>query len=194
MSAEEIRAYFKRLRPYFLTSLVLFSVGFILGVVASARFPELTAGFATSLGGFVKLFHGLSKLQLAVAIFVNNAVKTLAAILLGSLFGLLPVFFLLVNGAALGLVITGSVRTRGIGRSMMSILPHGILELPAVFLGTAIGLLIGVAVTKKLFRRSEVNIGAEIYSALRFFSVIIVPILIVAAILEAYVTSALALR
>jgi stage II sporulation protein M len=194
MSVEEIRAYFKRLRPYFLTSLVLFSVGFILGVVASARFPELTAGFAKSLGGFVKLFHGLSKLQLAVTIFVNNAIKTLAAILFGPLFGLLPAFFLLVNGAALGLVMMGSVRTRGIGRSLMSILPHGIFELPAVFLGAAIGLMIGGAVTAKLLRRSEINLKAEMNSALRFFGAIILPVLVLAAIVEAYVTSTLAVR
>ena len=194
MSAEEIRVYFKRLRPYFVTSLVLFCGGFVLGAAAVANSPELSAGFTKSLAGFIKLFHGLSKLQLAIAIFINNAIKTLVAILFGTLFGLVPAFFLIVNGAALGVVMIPSVRTRGLGPSMMSILPHGILELPAVFLGTATGLMIGAVCTSKVFRRSAINLKAEFTAALRFFSTVILPLLLVAAAVEAYVTSTLVAR
>ena len=83
MRSDEIRFYFRRLRPYLFLAVILFGVGFLIGVVGIKRFPEWSAAFEKSLGGFVKMFHGLPKLQLALAIFVNNALKTLAVILLG---------------------------------------------------------------------------------------------------------------
>jgi stage II sporulation protein M len=191
MATGQIRAYAHRLGPFFVASVALFGIGVVIGVVVFDRSPELSAIFQSSLAGFIKRFRGLPKLQLAAAIFFNNAIKTLAAILLGCFLALPPVIFLVINGAALGLVLTWSGRSRGVGLTMLSILPHGMFELPAVFLGTAIGLMIGVAVARRLFFRSGGNIKAEIADAWRFFYAIIMPMLFVAALIEAYVTPAL---
>jgi stage II sporulation protein M len=133
----------------------------------------------------------MPKIQLAGAIFLNNASKTLLAILLGGFFGVIPGIFLLTNGVALGVVLSLSMQTRGLALSLLSILPHGVLELPAVFLGTSIGLMIGNLATRKFFRKADLNLGAELASGLRFFLSVIVPLLLVAALVEAFVTSAL---
>lgn len=191
MRSEEIRHYVHRLRPYLATAMILFAAGFLIGVVGFKRFPAWSAAFEQSLGGFVKLFHGLPKLQLALAIFVNNALKTLAVILLGAIFGVLPAVFLLVNGAALGLVMSISARGRGIAPTLLSILPHGILELPAVILGCAMGLMIGASAARNLLRRSEVKLKLELALAWSFFRGVILPVLLAAAVVEAYLTSAL---
>lgn len=194
MPAQEIRSYLHLLRPFLVTSIVLFGVGFVIGLMIVHRFPQMAETFESSLAGFVKVFRGLPKLQLAAAIFVNNTVKTLAVILLGTLLGLIPVFFLVVNGAALGVVWSLSSQTRGVSVSLLSLLPHGILELPAVFLGTAIGIMMGTSIARKLFAQSESKIGTELGRALKFFATVIVPLLLVAAFVEAYVTSALVAR
>ena len=194
MRSEEIRIYVHRLRPYLAASIVLFTLGFAIGLIAFYRFPEWSAFFEKSLAGFINTFRGLPKLQLAAAIFVNNSVKTLAAILLGVFFGVLPALFLLVNGAALGLVMILSGRGRGIGPTLLSILPHGILELPAVFLGCAMGMMIGAGAARKLFRRAEAQVKMELALAWRFFFSVIIPVLLVAALVEAYITSALVAR
>ena len=194
MPVEEIRSYLRRLRPYLIASLVLFGVGFVIGLMIVNRFPQMADTFEASLAGFAKVFRGLPKLRLAAAIFLNNAVKTLMAILLGALFGLVPAFFLVVNGAALGVVLSLSTQSRGLWVSLLSVLPHGALELPAVFLGTAIGIMIGTSVTRKLFAKSETKIGKELGGALKFFCTVIVPLLFVAAFVEAYVTAALVTR
>ncbi|MGH7888181.1 MAG: stage II sporulation protein M, partial [Candidatus Binatia bacterium] len=131
MPAEEIRSYLHRLRPYLVTSVVLFGVGLVIGLMIVNRFPQMAESFESSLAGFVKIFRGLPKLQLAAAIFVNNAVKTLGVILLGALFGVIPAFFLIVNGVVLGMVWSLSSGTRGVWVSLLSVLPHGIVELPA---------------------------------------------------------------
>ena len=194
MPAEEIRSYLHRLRPYLVASIVFFGVGFVIGLMIVNRFPQMADTFESSLASFVKIFRGLPKLQLAAAIFVNNTVKTLGVILLGTLFGVIPAFFLIVNGAALGVVWSLSSETRGVWVSLLSLLPHGILELPAVFLGTAIGIMMGTSIARKLFAKSANKIGTELGQALKFFAIVIVPLLLVAAFVEAYVTSALVTR
>jgi len=191
MPAEERRAYFQRLYPYLKITLVIFGSGIIIGFMIVSRFPGLSDHLESSVVGFVKMFRGLSKLQLAAAIFLNNTLKTVLAILLGSFFGIIPVVFLLANGIALGVVFSTSAQSRGVWLSLLSIVPHGILELPAVFLGTSIGLMIGTHVMKRLFRPSATTLGAELACALRFFCTVILPLLFIAALIEAFLTSAL---
>jgi stage II sporulation protein M len=191
MPVEEIQSYLRRLRPYLTASLILFGVGFVIGLMLVNRFPQMADAFQESLGGFVKIFRGLPKGRLAAMIFLNNTVKTLLAILLGTFFGLLPAFFLVVNGAALGAVLSMSTRSRGLWVSLLSVVPHGILELPAVFLGSAIGIMIGTIIMRKLIAKSDAKIGAELGHAMKFFVTLIVPLLFVAALVEAFLTSAL---
>jgi stage II sporulation protein M len=192
MHSQEILVYFRRLRPYLAASTLLFAAGFVGAWVAVHQFPEVTAIFEKSLAGFIKKFGGLPKLQLAAAIFFNNALKTLAAILLGVFAGLLPAFFLLLNGAAMGLIF--NLSGRGIGPTLLAIAPHGILELPAVFMASGAGLMVGAAVIQKLFTRRDVEVKTELARALRFFAAVILPTLFIAALVEAYVTTALLAR
>jgi stage II sporulation protein M len=191
MSSEERRAYLKRLYPYLKTSLGIFVSGIVIGLIIVSRFPELAEHFESSVVGFVKIFRGLSKLQLAGAIFLNNTLKTLLAILLGSLLGIIPAVFLLANGVALGVVFSLSAQTRGPWLSLLSIVPHGLLELPAVFLSSSIGLMVGSHVMRQLFARSETTLVGEIGRGLRFFCTVILPLLLIAALVEAFLTSAL---
>jgi uncharacterized membrane protein SpoIIM required for sporulation len=51
--------------------------------------------------------------------------------------------------------------------------------------------MIGNLATRKFFRKADLNLGAELASGLRFFLSVIVPLLLVAALVEAFVTSAL---
>lgn len=191
MSSAERRGYFLHLRPYLGTSLVIFGLGIIIGLMIVARFPEIADHFQASVIGFVKMFHGMPKLQLAAAILLNNALKTLAVILFGCLFGVVPGFFLFANGIALGLVFSMSLQSRGLWMSLVSIVPHGILELPAVFFGTSIGLMLGAHAVKTLFKKAETTLGTELIRGLKFFCTVIFPLLLIAALVEAFLTSAL---
>jgi stage II sporulation protein M len=191
MSSEERCSYFRQLLPYLKASLAIFATGFLIGLVIVSHFPEIADRFESSVVGFIKIFRGLSKFQLAAAIFLNNALKTLFAIVLGSLIAIIPVTFLLANGIALGVVFSLSIKARGLWLSLLSIAPHGVLELPAVFLGTSIGIMIGAKVIKQLFERAETSVASEVVRGLRFFVTVILPLLFGAALVEAFVTSAL---
>ena len=189
MNRVERRAYLRELRPYLIASILFFAVGAIIGAAVASRLPGLADHFGDSVTGFLKTFRGLPKPQLAAAIFLNNSVKTLAAILLGLVIGIVPALFLVVNGVVLGVVLFLSSHSRGVWPSLLSILPHGIIELAAVFLGTAIGLMLGDFVLKRLLRKSDTKIRAELGRAMRFFSLVIVPMLLAAALIEAFVTA-----
>jgi len=191
MNRDQRRDYLRELRPFLIASLVFFTVGVTFGVAVGSSFPALADYFGDSVSGFLKSFRGLPKPQLAVAIFLNNSVKTLAAILLGLAVGIVPALFLVVNGVVLGVVFFLSSHSRGVWPSLLAILPHGVIELAAVFLGTAIGLMLGDFVLKRLLRRSDTKIGPELGRAMRFFSLVIVPMLLAAALIEAFVTTAI---
>ncbi|MGH7853775.1 MAG: stage II sporulation protein M [Candidatus Binatia bacterium] len=193
MPREERHAYWNRLRPYLTASLALFALGLLAGLMIVYRNPDLADHLANTLGEFVKMFAGMSRWKLAAAIFLNNSIKTLMAILLGTALGIVPGIFLLANGVALGVALSLSIQTRGLWFSVLSIVPHGALELPAVFLGTSIGLMLGAQAMNHFIGRSEATLRAELADGFKFYCTVIVPLLILAALVEVFVTAAIVL-
>jgi stage II sporulation protein M len=188
----EQRVDLERLRPFVLASICLFVIAALGGGAAVVYFPEAAFQLQELLKQFAQMFRGLPKLQLAVAIFFNNSVKTLVVLLLGPLLGIAPVVFLLLNGAILGAVLPVSVATRGFWPSIMTILPHGILELPAIFLGTSIGLRLGIHVWRRLTATADKSLLAELGAGLRIYFSVVLPLLLMAAAVEVYITPLLA--
>ena len=194
MSREERRAYTGRLLPYLMMSLFLFGTGIAAGLMVISHYPVLSDQFEQTITTFVSAFSGMTRLKLAAAIFLNNAAKTLFAIVLGTILGIVPAIFLFANGIALAIAWSLSSRSRGAWLSLLSMLPHGVIELPAVFLGTSIGLMIGARALQRLTGKSETTIGAELLQGLRYFCSVLLPLLILAAFVEAFVTTALISR
>jgi stage II sporulation protein M len=183
--------YFRELRPFLITTLLLFALGIVAGNLLAGHSTFAGLKINESLGGFAQMFRDLPKPILALMIFANNAVKTLLVIVLGIAFAIVPVVFILVNGLAIGVVLHLASQSMGLAYSILAIVPHGVFELPGVFAGAAIGLMLGNKAIKRLFRKSELKLGSELSRALKIFATIIVPLLLIGAITEAYVTAAL---
>jgi stage II sporulation protein M len=171
---------------------LLFCAAALAGGLATLYIPELAAQLQDLLKQFAKMFRGLPRFQLAVAIFFNNSLKTLIVILLGPLLGLAPVLFLVVNGAILGAVMPVAAESRGLWPSLMTILPHGVLELPAILLGTSIGLRLGTQTWRHFAGTAEQSLMSELATGLKIYFYVIVPLLLAAAAIEVYVTPLLA--
>lgn len=180
--------YLRELIPYLVTSVLFIAAGTYLGIITTIYIPTTADAVRAGIGEFAKMFFGLPRLHLALAIFGNNAVKVLTVIIFGILFGVWPVLFLLLNGYVLGMVIYLSVASEGTLASVLGILPHGLFELPAVLLGTSIGLRLGTRAAGRLFGRREASLTGELLRALKFFFLVIVPLLLLAAFIEAFVT------
>lgn len=183
--------YFRELRPFLFTTVLLFALGSIAGslLAGHSTFPGLKIN--ESLGGFAQMFINLPKPILALMIFANNAVKTLLVIVLGIAFAIVPLVFVLVNGVAIGVVLHLATQSKGLAYSILAIVPHGVFELPGVLCGAAIGLMLGNKAIRRLFRKSEFKVGPELSRALKIFANTIVPLLLIGAITEAYLTAAL---
>ena len=183
--------YFRELRPFLITTLLLFALGIVAGNLLAGHSTFAGLKVNESLGGFAQMFLNLPKPILALMIFANNAVKTLLVIVLGIAFAIVPLVFIFVNGLAIGVVLHLATQSMGLAYSIVAIVPHGVFELPGVLSGAAIGVMLGSKAIKRLFRKSELKVGSELSRALKIFATIIVPLLLVGAITEAYLTAAL---
>ncbi len=126
--------------------------------------------------------EGLSTFGLIKFIFVNNLFSSLQGMILGIFLGIVPVISALSNGFILGFVARLSVSTTGIA-SLWRIFPHGIFELPAVFISLGMGMKLGTFI----FKKEKLNsLGEYFFNSLRVFVFVIVPLLIVAAIIESF--------
>lgn len=183
--------YFRELRPFLFTTVLLFALGSIAGSLLAGHSNFDGLKINESLGGFAQMFINLPKPILALMIFANNAVKTLLVIVLGIAFAIVPLVFVLVNGVAIGVVLHLATQSKGLAYSILAIVPHGVFELPGVLCGAAIGLMLGNKAIRRLFRKSEFKVGPELSRALKIFANTIVPLLLIGAITEAYLTAAL---
>ena len=111
-----------------------------------------------------------------VVIFLNNAFACFLVIILVPLIGIFPLFSTFINGGLLGWF----ARKEGLV-VFLAILPHGIFEIPALLLSVAIGLRIWWEILKTNGGR---DVKKEFRNGLRVFLSLILPLLIIAAIIE----------
>ncbi len=130
---------------------------------------------------------------LTLLIFVNNAVKSFLIIPLGALLAIPPILFITFNGFLLGVFTYLSVKKLGeIGflYILIAIIPHGVFELSAVFLSSALSIRVGLTVFLK-FKGKNISVSSEIRRDLKTYLHKILPLLIIAAIIEAFITPAI---
>lgn len=144
----------RKYRKAMLLSVLIFAVGLVLGAVNADTLTRLVMPDIKRLG---EVSRNLAQsdhpeLNFFLFIFFNNAVKSIGAILLGAIFGILPAFFLLMNGLALGFVVT-SASSGGANVAdliVRGLLPHGIVEIPAILIAAGFGMQFGYLILKSL--------------------------------------------
>lgn len=150
-----LRRFFKDLisfKKMIFLSLALFTAGIVLGAAGSETIARLVAPQLEGLREYSRELSQSSVPELSFFkfIFINNAVKSVAIIIFGAFLGVLPVFFLLMNGMVLGLVVALAAEQ---GQSLfdlivLGLLPHGIIEIPAILIASAYGLQFGYLALK----------------------------------------------
>lgn len=127
-----------------------------------------------------------TQFQTFIKIFLNNYLSTLLSLLIGLAFGLGPVLFLLINGFAMGNLVGFALTRVSAYKIVLAILPHGIFEVPAILLAASYGLWWGVKNYRKL--RYRISFRETFHLPLKRYLHIVVPLLVVGAFVEAYVT------
>jgi stage II sporulation protein M len=175
------------LRAYIVAVILIFAVFYTIGYIAALTVPEVGDSMVSSFKQEVSPLKELSPIGLMLGIFANNALKCLVVIILGLALGIVPALFILANGLILGVVIGVTIKNTGLLYVLVGVVPHGLIELPMVFISAAIGLKLGVDMLKSLAGKKE-GLLEKIKESLLIFFVWIFPLLFLAAFVETFVT------
>ncbi|WP_267641613.1 stage II sporulation protein M [Haloarchaeobius amylolyticus] len=183
-TTDALRLAWREHRPYVGFSVALFCLGILAGIAIYQADIDLFA--AMGLESFGDL---LPEDPTATFVFLNNT-RVFFIFIFGALTGgLLTLVGLLFNGVIVGYVASLAAAQAGIGFVLLALAPHGILELPALFVASAVGFrVIGVVVNYVLDRRDELWTRAEVKRTLLLVLVAWVA-LGVAAVVEMHVTT-----
>jgi len=132
------------------------------------------------LKGLLTETQNMSQLDLIGFIISNNVQSTFLSIILGMFLGVFPLASIIANGYMLGFVSSISVNNDGLS-SLLRILPHGIFELPAVFISLGLGLKTGMFIFQKDKIKSLKN---YLSNSIKVFLLIVIPLLIFAGFIE----------
>jgi uncharacterized membrane protein SpoIIM required for sporulation len=192
--AEEYPRVFRRLFPYVLTSLLIFLAGAALGTLLTLSRPEfmrllLGPAMLQTIDRHQMWTHSLlsMKPQASSAILTNNigvCFVTFAGGIVGA-FG--TIFLLFNNGLQMGVISTACARAHMALDLFSFVSAHGALELPSIFIAGGAGLRLGAGLLFPgiLTRRDSLAMGAK--EAIRLLAGV-VPLLVVAGILEAFLS------
>ncbi|WP_435166962.1 stage II sporulation protein M [Paenibacillus glycanilyticus] len=196
----EIKAHFKIMNPYIAFGFILFFAGLVVGGTNSA-FSDYLEQQLKVLGNVAESLEQTENPTLAfmVFIFLNNAIKSIFIIYIGAIFGIIPIFFLVLNGMVVGFLLQHVAQTQGTGDMLtvvLGLLPHGIIEIPAIVVACAYGMKFGVLLLKAIGRlvipgKEAGKSGREIeYFMIRSVPVVVIltVALLVAAVIESTVS------
>ncbi len=177
----------KNIKFYLKALALLFVISGAFGFITAQQFP-FEAGMAVEqASGDLSFLDQLSSMTIFSIIALNNSVKAIIIILLGILWGIVPVLFILINGYVVGVVVSVVTASAGFSTILLGTIPHGIFEIPAILLAASYGVWLGEMFTKKL-KDKKIQLNVSIKYTIGKFMRIILPVLVLAAFIEAFFT------
>ena len=157
-------------------AIIIFVLFGLLGFLVSPT-EEIQKIIYEKMAEIVLMFEGLNAWQTIWTIFSNNLYVAFTSILFGLTAEIGTFFVDLFNGYIVGFVASEVVSQNGL-LILWRLLPHGIFELPAIFIALGLGFRIG----KSFFAKEKTF--SVFKKALRVLVLILLPLLIIAAIIE----------
>lgn len=144
--------------------------------------PEVIEMIKSFLQELLEKTQDLNAWQMIIFILNNNLKSSFFSMLLGFFLGIFPVLSAFTNGYVLGFVAEKSAILGGPG-ILLRLLPHGIFEFPAIILSLALGTKFGMFIFAEHGKRKK-EFLRRLEQSLRVFLFVVLPLLIVAAIVE----------
>lgn len=169
-----------------------FLVLLVLAYIAGRLFPDIPVSVISAFNediagsGIVQEDGSFNVL----ALFTNN----LRAMVLGVLYGFIPFLYLPALALGVNAAILGVLASLIDGQWLLlaaGILPHGIFELPALFLSLAAGLCLCKNINVYIRKNEKGVMKPLLLNILRVVVLLVLPLLVIAAVMETYVTPAL---
>lgn len=171
-------SYIKESKKFILIVVLIFLFSLIFGFLYHP--DEISSVLLEYINKIVEDTQGMNSWEMILFIFMNNIRVGFMGIIYGFLLGIPSIAFTFVNGYVVGFVSSLAVSSSG-ASSLLGLLPHGIFELPAIFISFSMGIKLGTFVFYKDKMDKFVRFFKE---SLRVFLFVVVPLLIIAAIIE----------
>ena len=194
---------------FFFVAVLLLAIGCLAGYFWSGHFSgEIQPAIEQLKNIALNIRQNQSVISTLITIFWHNLLAVVFMILLGVFAGIFPAITIWLNGLLMGFVVHMVVTQSHVPAwkvIVYALLPHGIFEVPALLLGSALGIQLGFAAIHSVFRsvmglfrpdgaasqtRLQGNgpsFRSEFRRAVRWFPVL-VGLLIIAATIESAVT------
>ncbi len=187
-------AIFRQTFPYTFAAFALFLAAALAGVMLclhDASFPQylLGAHMTDTIERREMWTHSILSIKplASSGIMTNNLAVSFAAFAFGITAGLGTIYMMLFNGLLMGVIATACWQS-GMSLPLWSfVAPHGVLELPAIFIAGGAGLLLarGLLFPGLLPRKDSLRIAGGLGVRLLLGAI---PLLIVAGVIEGFVS------
>lgn len=178
----------------FFSLLILFIASCIITYFIMLKNESLVTGLMDQVS---KMFEekdlvdaDTSALALAIGLFKNNIIACLTLFVTGFLPIFIPAIGIVIMNSAIMGIMFAYMKLKGQAVMQMlfaGILPHGIFEIPAIILSGTLAFYISIGIFRKI---NDKNYSFKECTghAFKTFLLVCVPLLVVAAIVEAFIT------
>ena len=178
-------------------SIILFVLGVILGYIVVRDTTNIQSLLIQPMQEKFGLLTGESMTNFGVlsSIFTNNLKVALLMLVTGWFFGILPTFTILFNGLIIGIMVKyiSLVVLIAPFKTILTLLPHGILEIPALVLTCALAMRTGGMFFDAIRKvKPFVDFKKSMVEMVTSMVFLIIPAFLIAAVIETFVSSQLA--
>ncbi len=170
--------YIKESKNFIWGVVILFFISVIIGFLFQP--PIVINTILDYIKNILAKTEGMSSLRMIGFIFTNNIQSGFMGMFFGFFLGIFPILATFANGYIVGYVSSSVISSSGI-ISLLSILPHGIFELPAIFISFGMGIKFGTFI---FYKNKRKYLSKFLIDSLRVFVFVVLPLLIIAAIIE----------
>lgn len=185
---KEAWEYLYSLKNYILFSSLVFTASALLGYAIARNYPAETQTIIEEIKKMFLFEKETTQWELFLFILENNITKLFIILPLGIFAGLIPFFSVFANGFLLGIFAQAVSQETSWLFFILGIMPHGTIEIPVLILSSAIGIRIGKVAVYRLFSKKE-SFREEFAKAMKFFILVLIPLLFIAAFIETFITS-----
>ncbi|TCS94136.1 stage II sporulation protein M [Hazenella coriacea] len=152
-----MRRFFQALKAE-RTFLIMSTLTFIIfSIIGYTNYQEIMQ-YLKQMGAFEQIQEAVDQIDrnptfinAFLTLYVKNMVASFSMIGLGFFFGIIPLISLISNGLMLGVALASAAEVTGahpFTLFMTTILPHGILEIPALIIAASLGIRFGVFIIR----------------------------------------------
>jgi stage II sporulation protein M len=168
-------------------TLLLFMTTMCVGWIGSAQNPavgqDLMKLFEKEVAGQMS---GGNSADMCLKLFANNLEACIFLFLGGASFGILTIFIMSLNGIVIGAIMELVSKEHSALFVAAAILPHGIFEIPAFIISGALGIMLAQSLIAEWYGEGDTAHEAKHYA--RIFVLYVLPLVAIAASVEAFIT------